>query len=99
MLLCLFQQFDTLVLDERVLSLARMMRRDILVFPDEQLGEGEDDYNAANRYYAYTNYTLWKHGRLGAGVRIPLPACAVWRIRDKFPHPYGQYTGFKPSRV
>ena len=61
-LMCLFQAFDTLVLDERVLSLARLMRRDILVFPDEQLGEEEDDYNAANRYYAYTNYILWKHG-------------------------------------
>jgi hypothetical protein len=48
-----------------------MMHRDILVFADGQLGKGEDDYNAANRYYAYTNYTLWKHGRLGAGVRIP----------------------------
>ena len=88
-----------MILDERVLALGRLLRRDILVFPDEQLGEEEDDYNAANRFNAYTNYTLWRHGRLGAGVRLPIPACAVWKIRDKFPHPYAQYTGFKPSRV
>lgn len=79
--------------------MGRLLRRDILVFPDEDLGEEGDDLNTANRFYAYQQFTLWRHGRLGAGNRIPIPSCCVWRIRDKFPHPFGQYVGFQPARI
>ncbi|KAH3711136.1 hypothetical protein DPMN_070636 [Dreissena polymorpha] len=91
------QKFNTFVLDERVLALGRLLRRNILVFPDEQLGEEENNNNVANRFHAYMNYTLWRHGRFSSEVRIPILACAVWKISDKFPHPYEQFIGCKPS--
>jgi len=75
-----------LVLDEAVLALARMYRRDVLVINDE------DDVRKGNRHQAYRQFVLWYHGRL-------IPACCVWRIRDKFPDAFGQYKGFIPSRL
>ena len=82
-----------LVLDEAVLALARMYRRDVLVINDEV------DVRKGNRHQAYRQFVLWHHGRLGAGQRMVIPSCCVWRIRDKFPDAFGQYKGFIPSRL
>lgn len=92
---CLSQlpDMEQYILDEGVLSLARLYRREILVYPDER------DLCKANRHAAYRQFTLWRHGRLGQGVRLVIPSCCVWLIRDRYPDPYGQYTGFKPSRL
>lgn len=39
-------------------------------------------------------FILWGHGRLGKGNRTPLPYCAVFQIRLKFPENDAAYTGF-----
>ena len=70
---------DTLILDEAVLALGRLYRRDILVLDDNA------DWNKANRHQAYRQYILWTHGRLRAGDRRVIPSCSVWRIRYKYP--------------
>lgn len=82
-----------LVLDEAVLALGRMYRRDILVVDDDA------DWNKANRHQGYRQYILWTHGRLGAGKRRVIPSCCVGTIRDRYPDPFGQYTGHVAGRI
>jgi hypothetical protein len=86
-----FQSFEVLILDEGVLALARLYRRDVF--------EDEADTRKANRHQAYRQFILWTHGRLSAGDRRVIPSCCIWKIRDKFPDLFGQYTGFISSRI
>nr|XP_034300600.1 P2X purinoceptor 7-like [Crassostrea gigas] len=46
------------------------------------------------RNQAYRNFVLWQHGRLGAGRRIPVPACVCVAVRRRFPEASGQYRGY-----
>ncbi|XP_062574696.1 uncharacterized protein LOC134236500 [Saccostrea cucullata] len=46
------------------------------------------------RNQAYRNFILWQHGRLGAGRRIPVPACVTHTVRLRFPQSNRQYTGY-----
>ena len=46
------------------------------------------------RYTAYRQLVRWCWGFLGKYHRVPLPACAVARIRKEFPQDDARYTGF-----
>ena len=48
------------------------------------------------RYTAYRQLVRWCWGYLGKEVRVPLPACAVKRIREEFPNT--EYKGFQPEK-
>ncbi|XP_052238337.1 P2X purinoceptor 7-like [Dreissena polymorpha] len=84
---------DQYVLEEGVLRIARTYRREVLVYPED------GDEAKANKHAAYRQFVKWQHGRLGAGVRRVVPSCCVWRIRDTFSDPFGQYTGFNTGRI
>ncbi|KAG5269915.1 hypothetical protein AALO_G00186560 [Alosa alosa] len=78
------------VLDEGVLRLARRAWNDIFAINDHQEpGEEQRQY----RHSAYRQFVLWQYGRLGIGNRVVIPSGCVWKIRDSFPDPRGQYTG------
>ena len=86
---------DLLILDESVLNLQQLYRRDIFALEAEEL----EDVRKAFRHAAYRQFILWQHGRLGEGNRQVIPSCCVWRIRAKFPDNQGVYTGFIPHRL
>lgn len=46
-----------------------------------------------HRYTAYRQLVRWCWGYLGKEIRVPLPACAVNRIREEFPS--FDYKGFE----
>lgn len=83
------------VLDEGVLRLARAAWNDIFAVDDQEPGIEQKQY----RHAAYCQFVLWQHGRLGVGNRVVIPSCCVWKIRDTFPDPSGQYTGFRVRRL
>lgn len=92
-ILNLFQDFRLLCLDEAVLALAKLQRRDIFAFPEDR------DFNRGSRHTGYTQYIYWRHGKMGKGKRAVVPSCCVWAIRNKYPEESGQYVGFIPSRL
>ncbi|XP_060576426.1 P2X purinoceptor 7-like, partial [Ruditapes philippinarum] len=82
-------QMDRICLDPEVLAIGQAYYRDMLGRHRQHM----EDYNKTMRHSGYRNFTLWRHGRLGAGVRRVIPSCCVRRIRDTFPSASGTYTG------
>lgn len=86
--------FRQYCLDDGFLRIHRQYREDITMLGHAR-EPGVD--NREFRYAAYRHYIYWQHGSLGSGNRLVIPSCCVWKIRDKFPDPQGQYTGFLPG--
>ncbi len=63
---------------------------------DEEM-KGETPREKRERKYRKVAEMLF--GNLGKGNRRPLPACAVWYIRNLHPSPTGNYCGFKIKKL
>ena len=71
-----------------MLKLNDSFQQDIFGFPQDV------DQNRGFRHAAYQSFVLWRHRRLGAGNCLVVPSCCVVAIRQKFPDPFGNYTGY-----
>lgn len=78
------------VTDPLTLHIQQVFRNDVFV----QEASSLEDTNKSMRHAAYRQYILWLYGRLERDDRRTGPACCVKIIREKFPSPSGQYTGF-----
>ena len=84
------------IMDPMAVALQSALWRELLNdIGDENPGE----HNRQCRHTAYRCYTLWQHGRLGAGVRRVIPSCVILAIRATYPDPFNQYTGFRRDRL
>jgi hypothetical protein len=54
--------------------------------------------NRGHRHTSYRQFVMWEHGHLGKNNRVVIPCCVVQLIRNKWPSPDGNYTGFLPPR-
>lgn len=90
----LLPHFDHYCMDEGYLRIHRQYREDLTAFGN--IREPGDD-NREYRHAAYRHFIFWQHGALGQGNRRVIPSCCVCRVRDKFPDPQGQYTGYIPG--
>ncbi|XP_041644411.1 P2X purinoceptor 7 [Cheilinus undulatus] len=84
--------FEQLVLRRPLLE-AVLLYRDPLTPPSDQA------QTAALRHCAYRQYISWRFGVPPADTHPAIPSCCVWRIRDEYPSPDGQYGGFRPTRT
>lgn len=80
---------ETRVLDPTIIHLIMQLRGEYMAVP--YAGD-----NRCMRHGAYTAYILYMFHQLGRGNRRVIPSCVTWKIRDRFPEPTGQYTGFVP---
>ncbi|ESO98019.1 hypothetical protein LOTGIDRAFT_174456 [Lottia gigantea] len=54
-------------------------------------GHGNLSYRR-RRYTAYRQFMRWIWDFLGKNIRVPLPACVVTQVRQRYPSP--EFTGF-----
>ena len=79
--------FYHIVLDERTIRVAILNNAD-------WLNSARRFHPATFRKTAYRQYVLWRWGHLGYGNRRVIPSCIIWKIRDSFPEPDGEYMGY-----
>ena len=94
--IAMLPHIEAYILQEGHLRLAIRIWNDVRAL-DDLPDPGES--NKQFRYAAYRQFVVWQYGALGAGNRVVLPSCCVWKIRDRFPDPHGQYKGFIPNRL
>ncbi|XP_052277713.1 P2X purinoceptor 7-like [Dreissena polymorpha] len=82
-----------MILDAGVLRTQMLYRNDVFA----RHAASEKDVNKSYRHAGYRQYILIHHGRLGLGVRRPVPSCCTWAIRGTFPDPDGFYVPYEPS--
>lgn len=91
--------FHATAMNEHVLNMSRGNFLQV-VFEPEKIAKLQSNAPDSYRHLSYVNFRSWvSYGRkLGKGNRVVTPSCVVKKIRDKWPEPSGDYTGFRPSQ-
>ena len=61
--------------------------------PQNAVSNPDVDHNRFARAVMFRHYIRIRHGTVGQGVTIQVPACVLRLIRDMFPDPLGNYGG------
>jgi len=76
------------ILDAGVLSLARATWNDLLA---QEEGQEPGAYSRETRIMALRQFLVWHDYSVRDMKGVVIPSCVVWRIRDTFPDPMGNY--------
>ena len=75
------------------LCLEPIVLKNVLVGFHETKGDPleQNVTNKSMRFAAYKQFIWWIFQRLGKGNRRVIPACVLWKIRNRFPEGNGKY--------
>lgn len=81
------------------LVLGRPLLEAVLLYRDPLTPPPEGAQTSSLRHCAYRQYVSWRFGVPPQDTHPAIPSCCVWRIREEYPSPDGQYSGFTPART
>ncbi|KAK2838107.1 hypothetical protein Q5P01_015319 [Channa striata] len=81
------------------LVLCRSLLEAVLLYQDPLSPPADRGQTAALRHCAYRQYISWRFGVPPKESHPVIPSCCVSRIREEYPSPDGQYSGFTPVRM
>ncbi|XP_070760675.1 P2X purinoceptor 7 [Enoplosus armatus] len=81
------------------LVLRRPLLEAVLLYWDPLTPPADGGQTAALRHCAYRQYISWRFGVPPDDTHPAVPSCCVWRVREEYPSPDGQYSGFRPARM
>lgn len=81
------------------LVLRRSLLEAVLLYRDPLSSSDDRGQTAALRHCAYRQYISWRFGVPPNDSHPVIPSCCVWRVREEYPSPDGQYSGFRPARM
>lgn len=81
------------------LVLSRSLLEAVLLYRDPLSSLADRGQTATLRHCAYRQYISWRFGVPPNDTHPVIPSCCVWRVREEYPSPDGQYSGFRPVRI
>uniref|UniRef100_A0A8C4EY35 P2X purinoceptor n=1 Tax=Dicentrarchus labrax TaxID=13489 RepID=A0A8C4EY35_DICLA len=81
------------------LVLCRSLLEAYLLYRDPLSSPAQRGRTTALRHCAYRQYISWRFGVPPNDTHPAIPSCCVWRIREEYPSPDGQYSGFSPTMM
>ncbi|XP_033474668.1 P2X purinoceptor 7 isoform X2 [Epinephelus lanceolatus] len=81
------------------LVLRRSLLEAVLLYRDPLSPPADRHQPSALRHCAYSQYISWRIGVPPEDTHPAIPSCCVWRVREEYPSPDGQYSGFRPVRM
>ncbi|KAM3611295.1 uncharacterized protein V6R79_016168 [Siganus canaliculatus] len=81
------------------LVLRRSLLEAVLLYRDPLSSLTVGSQTTALRHCAYRQYISWRFGVPPNDTHPVVPSCCLWRVREEYPSPDGQYSGFSAAGV